>query len=122
MSPAAIHSTLIRSTEMRDTAHLAGGRVVFNQSVIMARAWMIARKEASFEPGRSAREFLSYALREAWADAKAVAWRLAPPQLSARDRLSLESIGLKGADRPSAADERRIIEAERELANLHAAA
>jgi hypothetical protein len=51
-----------------------------------------------------------------------MAWKLSAAPLAPRARLELEIIGLKGAERPSAADQRRLATAGRELAALPAAA
>ena len=116
------------STEMRDTARLVNGRVVFDRRVIMARAWAKARHEfAAYQAMGLADRFpilglFDEALRNAWDDAKAMAWKLSASPLAPRARLELEIIGLKGTERPSAADERRLATAERELAALPAAA
>ena len=116
------------STEMRDTARLVNGRVVFDRRVIMARAWAKARHEFAAYQAMGMADRLPIlglfdeALRNAWADAKAMAWKLSASPLAPRARLELEIIGLKGAERPSATDQRRLAEAERELAGLPTAA
>ena len=112
------------STEMRDTARLVNGRIVYDRRVIMARAWAKARHEfAAYQAMGLADRFpilglFDEALRDAWADAKAVAFRLNPAPLATRDRLTLEIIGIKGADRPQASDLQRLAAAEATLATL----
>ena len=116
------------STEMRDTARLVNGRVVFNRAVIMARAWKTARREAAgYAAIGAARRFplircFAEALRQAWADAKAMAWRLCPPVLTERQVLALEIMGLEGTERPSAFDLQRLAELRRQFAALPLAA
>src|SRR5919205_4512162 len=112
MSKAITHT--ITSTEMRDTARLVNGRVVFDRKVIMTRAWAKARHEfAAYQAMGLADRFpilglFDEALRDAWADAKAMAWKLTPAPLAPRACLELEIIGLKGAEHPSATDQRRL--------------
>ena len=116
------------STEMRDTARLVNGRVVFDRAVIMARAWRTARREAAGYAaiGTAARFPLTRcsaeALRQSWADAKAMAWKLFPPALTERQVLAIEIMVLEGTERPSDFDRQRLAELRRQLATLPAVA
>ena len=116
------------STEMRDTARLVNGRVVYDRAVIMARAWKIARNEfaAYAAMGAASRHPLmqcfAEALKQSWADAKAMAWKLSPPALTERQVLAIEIMGLEGTERPSDFDLQRLAELRRQLATLPAVA
>ena len=117
------------STEMRDTARLVDGRVVFDRRVIMARAWAKARHEAAAYAamGLAARfpllGLFAEALRNAWADAHAMAWRLRPAiPLTERAVLELAIADIEHADRPGAFELARLAELRRQLSTLPAAA
>ena len=117
------------STEMRDTAKLVNGRVVFDRAVIMARAWKIARREAAGYAaiGAAARfplaRCFAEALRQSWADAKAMAWKLTPkPAPTRREALQLIVMCAEAAERPTLRDLEDLAAARAELAGLSAAA
>ena len=122
------NTTTLPSTEMRDTARLVNGRVVYDRAVIMARAWKIARREfAAYAAIGAAARFpltrcFAEALKQSWADAKAMAWKLCPPTLTERQVLALEIMGLEGTERPSEFDLQRLAELRRQLASLPSAA
>lgn len=116
------------STEMRDTARLVNGRIRYDRAVIMARAWKRARREfdAFQAMGKAAqfplRQLFAESLKHAWADAKAVAWRLSPQPLSREHALRLEILNVHAAERPSATELRRLAAAEHELDALRTTA
>ena len=91
------------STEMRDTARLVNGRVVFDRSVIFARAWKIARREhAGYAAiGAAAR----FPLVRCFAEA-----------------LQLVILCAEAAERPTLRDIEDLAAARAELATLPAAA
>ncbi len=117
------------STEMRDTARLVNGRVVYDRAVIMARAWRIARREhAGYAAIGAATRFplvrcFAEALKQAWADAKAMAWKLTPrPAPTRREALQLVILCAGAAERPTLRDVEDLAAARAELASLPAAA
>ena len=117
------------STEMRDTARLIGGRIVFDRAVIMARAWKRARHEAAGYAalGHAALFLLARcfaeALRNAWADAHAMTWKLRPAMpLTERAVIELAIADIEHADRPSQFELARLTELRRQLATLPTAA
>ena len=117
------------STEMRDTAKLVNGRVVYDRAVIMARAWKIARREAAGYAaiGAAARfplvRCFTEALKQAWADARAMAWKLTPrPAPTRREALQLIVMCAEAAERPTLRDLEDLAAARAELATLSAAA
>ncbi len=121
--------SLTVSTEMRDTARLVNGRVVYDRAVIMARAWKIARREhAAYQRTPHAHLFplakcFAEALRQAWADAKAMAWKLTPrPAPTRREALQLVILCAEAAERPTLRDLEDLAAARAELATLSAAA
>ena len=117
------------STEMRDTARLVNGRVVFDRAVIMARAWKIARREAAGYAAIGAAAMFplakcfAEALKQSWADARAMAWKLTPrPAPTRREALQLVILCAEAAERPSLRDLEDLAAARAELAALSAAA
>ena len=117
------------STEMRDTARLVNGRVVFDRAVIFARAWKIARREAAGYAAIGAaamfslRRCFAEALKQAWADARAMAWKLTPkPAPTRREALQLVILCAEAAERPTLRDIEDLAAARAELAALCVAA
>ena len=117
------------STEMRDLARLVDGRVVFNRAVIMARAWKLARREHDADrsygdasSGYSLLDWFRDVLKQVWADAKAVAFRLNPDPLPCDVALRIRIMVAVAADRPTRRDVEELAAARAELATLTAAA
>ena len=104
------------STEMRDTARLVDGRIVFDRRVIMARAWSKARYEAAGYAAIGHADLFpllglfAEALRNAWADAHAMAWKLRPAMpLTERAVIELAIADIEHADRPGAFELARLV-------------
>ena len=117
------------STEMRDLARLENGRVVFNRAVIMARAWKAAQREQAadscagdYRSGNSLLDWFRDCLRQVWAEAKAIAFRLNPAPLPRDVALRIKVMVGEATQRPTAHDVAALTAARAELAALSAAA
>ncbi len=117
------------STEMRDTARLVDGRVVYDRAVIMARAWRAARREhdadrsaGDHSSGYSLLDWFRDCLKQVWAEAKAVAFRLNPEPLPRDVALRVKIMCAEAAERPTLRDLEDLAAARAELATLPAAA
>ena len=117
------------STEMRDLARLVGGRVVFNRAVIMARAWKVAQREhaadscaGDYRSGNSLLDWFRDCLKQVWAEAKAIAFRLKPAPLPRDVALRIKVMVGEAKQRPTAHDAEELAAARAELATLTAAA
>jgi hypothetical protein len=62
------------------------------------------------------------ALRDAWADAKAIAWKLTPAPLAPRQALAREILSIEAAERPSPSELSRLAALQHRLAARPAAA
>ncbi len=92
------------------------------------RGWAKARHEfAAYQAMGLADRFpflglFAEALRDAWADAKAIAWKLTPAPLAPRQALAREILSVEAAERPSPSELSRLAALQHRLAALPAAA